>query len=352
MATLGLEEWILWCKKLPKVELHAHLNGCIRPSTLCELANSSSDSVDGDDAIIMDLIRSLGTVDNEKSLKQLLQRGFKLFDMIHKVTHTLESIERITIETIEDCAADNVKYLEIRTTPRHIPDTPMTKRSYVETVLSAIKNTSPKHDIIVGLLLSINRKESSEEAMETVKLAIEYSDKGVCGIDLSGNPTVGKFSTFIPALSHAKKSGMKTTIHFAEVYNPDESKEMLDFKPDRLGHVCYLNDELRTHVLNSNIPIEICLSSNVLTKSVSGYHSHHFKEYFAAKHPLSLCTDDYGIMSTSLSREFGLAAQHFKLSFSDMKDITLSSIDHTFADESTKKKLREKFIVLCQDITR
>jgi adenosine deaminase len=89
---------------------------------------------------------------------------------------------------IEDFANENVVYLEIRTTPRVVPGQ-MTKRSYVETVLDAINN-HPHKNITVKLLLSINRGETNEQAMETVNLAIEYKNSGVVGIDLSGNPSV------------------------------------------------------------------------------------------------------------------------------------------------------------------
>lgn len=339
-----LDAWVTWCSELPKVELHAHLNGCVRPSTLCELAIDDDKLGKGSDDVIMSNINKLGKSENS------LQLGFQLFDMIHKVTNTLDIIARITRETIEDCAIDNVKYLELRTTPRNISNTTMNKRSYIETVLSVIQNTSKQHDVVVGLLLSINRNESSDEAMNTVNLAIEYCNKGVCGIDLSGNPHVGDFSTFRPALEHAKKNGLKTTLHFAEVYKPSESKAMLDFRPDRLGHVCYIDEELKKQVLSSGIPIEICLTSNVLTKSVSGYNTHHFKDFFDLKHPVSLCTDDYGIMSTTLSREYGLAAQHFKLSYTDIKTLVLSSIEQCFADASVKTLLREKVLLFFNNL--
>ena len=123
---------------------------------------------------------------------------------------------------IEDFANESVIYLEIRTTPREILGQ-MTKRSYVETVLDAI-NTSPLKTITVKLLLSINRSETSEQALETAKLAVEFKDKGVVGIDLSGNPTVGDYSTFVSALELAKSNGLKRSIHVAEVNNPQETR--------------------------------------------------------------------------------------------------------------------------------
>jgi len=331
-----LEGWEAWCSMIPKVELHAHLNGCIRPSTLCELATAQFGSTEHATMIMshIDLISR-----NEASLAL----GFKLFDMIYQVTNTLEIIARITRETIEDCAKDNVKYLELRTTPRAIPSTPMTKRTYIETVLSTIQNVTLKHDITVGLIISINRNETSEAAMETVQLAVEYKSQGIVGIDLSGNPTVGDFETFVPALEYARNNGLKLTIHFAEVYKPAESKAMLDFLPNRLGHACYLNPDLHRLILESKIPIEICLTSNVITKSVSEYKTHHFQQFFASGHPISICTDDYGIFSTTLSREYALIAWHFKLTIKDIFTLVLSTVDQIFTEsEILRKQIRDK----------
>jgi len=332
-----LEDCVSWCKKLPKVELHAHLNGSIRTSTWKELAIAKL----GHDATMH--------VDDEAA-RSSIENCFRVFDLIYKVTTSLDVIARITREMIEDWSADNVKYLEIRTTPRAIPGTPMNKRSYIETVLSTIKEVAPKHDIVVGLIVSINRGENSDEAMETAKLALEFHSKGVVGLDLCGNPKIGHFNTFLPVLQFAKANGLKITLHFAEVYNPEESKGMLHFKPDRLSHACYLDGQIKELLQQSGIPIEMCITSNIVTHSVKTYCEHHFHEFMRRNHPLALNTDDAGVMSTTLSREYGVAAYHFNLSREDVFSMVLSSINCIFSDDSVKTSLRHKFSDIIQHL--
>jgi adenosine deaminase len=148
---------------------------------------------------------------NDRSLVEV----FKLFDLIHKLTTDHKTVTRITREVVEDFALENVVYLELRTTPKRSDSIGMSKRSYMEAVIQGLRSVSEvdidfvtasdsqklhnagdgigRKKIYVRLLLSIDRRETTESAMETVKLALEMRDVGVVGIDLSGNPLVGEW---------------------------------------------------------------------------------------------------------------------------------------------------------------
>jgi len=217
----------IWCKSMPKIELHAHLNGSIRSSTILELAKIKLPDKD---------IKPLLFPQNDK---QTIKEVFSLFSIVVSLTNNLETIKRITIEMIEDFAEENVKYLEIRTTPKNDPSSGFTKKDYVEAVLESINKCSERGlDIKVALLLSIARFETPDDANETVDIAKDYMKKGVVGIDFSGNPLIDTFNQFIPAILNARKYGLKLALHYAESSNYTESKEILKIKPDRLGHGC------------------------------------------------------------------------------------------------------------------
>nr|GEY67202.1 adenosine deaminase-like protein [Tanacetum cinerariifolium] len=145
---------------------------------------------------------------NDRSLREV----FKLFDLIHIVTTDHKAITRITKGVVEDFAAENVVYLELRTTPKRNDSIGMSKRTYIEAVLEGLSSvssssldislssndpkkcaTATEKKIYVRLLLSIDRRESTAAAMETVKLALEMKDMGIIGINLSGNPSVGEW---------------------------------------------------------------------------------------------------------------------------------------------------------------
>ncbi|MBA0748157.1 hypothetical protein Gogos_005005 [Gossypium gossypioides] len=346
-------EELEWCVSVPKVELHAHLNGSVRNSTLFELAR-----VLGDKGVIVFSDVENVIMKDDRTLHEV----FKLFDLIHILTTDHSTVTRITKEVIEDFAAENVVYLELRTTPKRNDSIGMSKRSYMDAVMEGLRavssvdvdyspaglktntfNGSTRQKMYVRFLLSIDRRESTEAAMETVKLALEMRDLGVVGIDLSGNPIVGNWSTFLPALKFAKEQGLYITLHCGEVPNQEEIKAMIDFLPHRIGHACCFDEENWRKLKSAKIPVEICLTSNIRTETISSIDIHHFVDLYKAKHPLVLCTDDSGVFSTSLSREYNLASSSFGLGKTEMFQLAEIAINFIFADDGVKTDLRATF---------
>ncbi|RDX68165.1 Adenosine deaminase-like protein [Mucuna pruriens] len=382
-----------WWVSMPKIELHAHLNGSIRDFTLLELARALGHKGVIDFSKVEHVI-----LKNDRSLSEV----FKLFDLIHIVTTDHSSITRITKEVVEDFASENVVYLELRTTPKKNDSLGMSKRSYMEAVLEGLRavssvdvafvpdseepgnlsspllsdadnkyNGNNRKKIFVRLLLSIDRRETKEAAMETVSynakvfwaklslfvtafehftsllqvmLALEMRHFGVVGIDLSGNPAVGEWITYLPALKFAQEQGLYVTLHCGEVSNSKEIHDMLDLLPQRIGHACFFEEEHWRRLKSSNIPVEICLTSNIRTLSVPTIDAHHFVDLYNAKHPLVLCTDDSGVFSTSLSNEYKIAASSFGLGRKELFELSKNAIEFIFADNVVKEDLRKTFI--------
>ncbi|CAA2992457.1 adenosine deaminase [Olea europaea subsp. europaea] len=306
---------------------------------------------------------------SDRSLREV----FKMFDLIHVVTTDHKTVTRITKEVIEDFASENVVYLELRTTPKRNDSKGMSKRSYMEAVLEGVRavtmvevdlshelfaetpavneryNTGRKK-IFVRFLLSIDRRETTEAAMETVNLALEMSRFGVVGIDLSGNPFIGEWSTFLPALEFAKMQGLPITLHCGEVPNPEEIHAMLDFLPRRIGHACCFEDEEWETLKKSKIPVEICLTSNIKTESISSVDVHHFAELYKSNHPLILCTDDVGVFCTSLSAEYALASSTFGIGKREMFQLARKAIEFVFVEDEVKQKLEEIFASAAREL--
>ncbi|KAG5234631.1 adenosine/AMP deaminase family protein [Salix suchowensis] len=257
-----------WWVSMPKIELHAHLNGSIRDSTLLELARVLGEK----GAIVF------------SDVEHVIMKIFKLFDLIHILTTDHKTVTRITKEVVEDFASENVVYLELRTTPKKNDSIGMSKQSYMEAVIEGLRavtavdidfvphkiNTQDSLNSIamnyacdgtrrkktyVRLLLSIDRRETTEAAIETVKLALEMRGLGVVGIDLSGNPDVGEWNTFLPALKFAQEQGLYITLHCGEVPNRREVQPMLDFLPQRIGHAIFFEEEEWRQLKSSKIPV-------------------------------------------------------------------------------------------------
>ncbi|XP_048732509.1 adenosine deaminase-like protein isoform X5 [Ostrea edulis] len=301
-----------FCKILPKVELHAHINGSVSEDTIQKLLTKKQN------------------LDHQFSFKKgstaTLKQCFEKFRMIHQLTDNVDSVYQVTYDVIHEFNDDNVKYLELRTTPRAVTDTGMTQELYVEAVLRAIQDCESEDlDIRVRLLLAIDRRNGVQRGWETVRLAqklgTSYGDI-IVGIDLSGDPNV-------PA--------------------PVETMDLLSLPPDRIGHGTCLHPEAAGRqefvdtVLARKTPLELCLTSNLIGQTVPNLDNHQFKFWYEKKHPCIICTDDKGVFSTSLSEEYQLAATTFDLTPSDLWRLSEDSIKHAFCEEKVKEKLREKW---------
>lgn len=275
--------------ELPKVELHAHLNGSISSHTMKKLIAQKPD---------LKIHNQMTVIDKGK--KRTLEECFQMFQTVHQLTSSPEDILMVTKDVIKEFADDGVKYLELRSTPRRENATGMTKKTYVESILEGIKQSKQENlDIDVRYLIAVDRRGGPLVAKETVKLAEEFflSTEGiVLGLDLSGDPTVGQAKDFMEPLLEAKKAGLKLALHLSEI--PNQKKEtqiLLDLLPDRIGHGTFLNSgergslDLVDFVRQHRIPLELCLTSNVKSQTVPSYDQHHFGFWYSIAHPSVIC---------------------------------------------------------------
>ncbi|KAF5297888.1 hypothetical protein FQA39_LY11873 [Lamprigera yunnana] len=321
---------IEFCQKLPKIELHAHLNGSLSQDTLTLLKTP------------FEHIEKYKLLTRLNCNEEKLNLGFTLFQIAHDATNTVETTYLATKHVIEEFYKDNVVYLELRTTPR--VEENMSKREYVETIIKAISDQS---FITVKLLLSINRSHALEEIQETMGLILEMYNiypHIIKGVDFSGNPNLGTFPEQL--FIKAREAGLKITLHCAEVVNNEEVYQMLKFKPDRIGHGTFINP--RYGGCNKNwqlycsnkIPLECCLTSNVLCNTVKSYAEHHMQEWMKNNLPFTINTDDKGVFDTTLSNEYFYAAKYLNMSKESMFNCSIVAINSSFADEEEKLKLK------------
>ncbi|XP_063955650.1 adenosine deaminase-like protein [Lytechinus pictus] len=208
-----------YCQKLPKIELHAHINGSISPSTLEKLAGNSLSSSDKNIKETFNEIHRWRTL-VERRERQTLSGCFQTFKLIHKLAKDVKAVSMVTSDVIKEFASDGVKYVELRSTPRDDPANGLTKKLYIDAVLNGIEKCErDRIDTIVKFLPSIDRRMCLEDAGEVVNLALEYhssTDKCV-GLDLSGDPKYGDVKALVPLLQRARNHGLKLAIHTAEV---------------------------------------------------------------------------------------------------------------------------------------
>lgn len=322
-----------FCLNIPKIELHAHLNGCIRTTTFRDLLPDNNDKI---------LLDKLNQNDLTGDTHQRMMNVFKKFALLRSCVNDLETIRRITRETLEDFHADNVIYAELRTRPRSFDDQRTSSSLYVEAILETMKSFESR--ISSRLILSIDRTQTIEQAMETLKLAEQYRPF-VVGLDFSGDPNVKSFEKFRPIFDLAKQISLPTTIHIGELPDDEclkENDKIIDFHPNRLGHFNFRTVEQENRVIREKIPLEICPSSNMLTMNLSDLSQHHFNIFYAQRNPLSICTDDSGLMNCSLSSEVFNVGQTFGLSKNDIYQSLIRTCELIF-DQNQIDACRKHF---------
>nr|XP_019838797.1 PREDICTED: adenosine deaminase-like protein [Bos indicus] len=298
--------------KLPKVELHAHLNGSISSNTIRKLIAKKPDLKIHDQMTMID-----------KGEKRTLEECLQMFQIIHLLTTTPEDVLMVTKDVIKEFADDGVKYLELRSTPRGEDATGMTKKTYVESILEGIKQS---------------KEENVDIDVRSHILILTFIFKA------------GQAKDFLEPLLEAKKSGLKLALHLSEIPNQKtETQVLLNLFPDRIGHGTFLSSseegspDLVDFVRQHQIPLELCLTSNVKSQTVPAYDQHHFGFWYSVAHPAVICTDDKGVFATRLSQEYQLVAETFHLTQSQVWDLSYESISYIFASDSTKADLRKKW---------
>ena len=195
-----------------------------------------------------------------------------------------------TKDVIGDFYKDNCCYLELRTTPKN--DGSMSPSEYFETICTAVDKMSHEcgENMIVKLIVSIDRRRSVEEASVAIRLAEEFKNH-IVGIDLSGDPRVGDARDFIPILRKAQLGGWRLALHLGEVEGHQCETEMIlqEVKPDRIGHGTFIKGSLADFVRKERIPLEICQTSNLSGQTAVSYKDHHVQDWYKMGHPLSIC---------------------------------------------------------------
>jgi len=302
---------ITFLQNLPKAELHAHLNGCIPIATLQEIAKERLISQSSTDPSVSDAVKAgIERLQSGFELNEL-NDFFGLFPAIYALTsnpqalgHAARAVLRQFLDPTPEGPAQ-AAYMELRSTPRETPA--MTRLQYIQTVLDEVEQYPPER---AALIVSVDRRMTPEIARECVECAIKLRNEGrrVVAIDLCGDPLAGDMSAIEQYFRQAREVGLGVTLHIAETKDNtlEDTLQLLSFKPDRLGHATFLKETEQSFVRDSKICVEICLSSNLLCKTVETIEDHHIRHYLKYDHPVCVCTDDTLPFKNTLVGEYAL----------------------------------------------
>ena len=331
---------VLTIEAMPKVELHRHLEGSLRVSTLIDIARQHSITVP------TSLMRLSTLVQVQREEPYNFENFLAKFNTLRLFYRSPEVIHRVTTEAIEDAAKDNVKYLELRFTPVALSRAErFPLADVVDWVCESAREASKKFNIVVRLIPSVNRHESPELAEQVAWLSAGRLEKGIAGLDLAGNEAQFPAEPFIGIFREAKQSGLKVAVHAGEWGGPENVRQAIEqFDADRIGHgVRVMEDEYTvTLAKDRQTCFEVCITSNYQTGAVKELSGHPLKKMIDAGLNVTLNTDDPSISQITLSNEYKIATENLGLPIGTLRDCILAAARSSFLQEPEKQKLVEQ----------
>jgi len=330
----------LTIEAMPKVDLHRHLEGSLRVSTLIDIARQHSITVP------TSLMRLSTLVQVQREEPYNFENFLAKFNTLRLFYRSPEVIHRVTTEAIEDAAKDKIKYMELRFTPVALSRAErFPLADVVDWVCESAREASKKFNISVRLIPSVNRHESPELAEQVAWLSAGRMEKGIAGLDLAGNEAQFPAEPFIGIFREAKQSGLKVAVHAGEWGGPENVRQAIEqFDADRIGHgVRVMEDEYTvTLAKDRQTCFEVCITSNYQTGAVKELSEHPLKKMIAAGLNVTLNTDDPSISQITLSNEYKVANENLGLPMETIRDCVLAAARSSFLQESEKKTLVEQ----------
>ena len=326
-------------EKLPKAEIHSHLELVLRKSTIQELAPQfgielSSDQDYYDRFVIAEPMGDLGSVLN------------KFLDT-QKLLASEEILERIAYEACEDAfKISNTRILELRYAPTFIRQghEHMSFQGLHEAIVRGVKKAEAEFEMAVGLICIIQRILPVKDAEEVTQFAIDNKDTFV-GLDLADNEVGFDSKPFSPFFLKAKAAGLGITVHSGEANVPNAPRYVREaiehLGAQRIGHGVQIFRDLETmeYVKSLGIPLELCPTSNWLTNAVASKESHPFRKLYEFGLKTTINTDDGGIFNVDLNHEYHLLKDLHGLSIEDLQTCAQLAAESSFIPKEKRQRV-------------
>jgi adenosine deaminase len=313
-------------RRLPKAELHCHLDGSVRPATLIELGREYKKPMPSNDA---ESLAEYMRVDDARHLEDYLAR----FDVTLSVMQTAEALERIAYELAIDAAQDGVRYIEVRYAPVLNVREGLSLEEAVEAPLRGLERAERDGGAMARVIVTGLRHMTPEVSMELAKLAVAFKNRGVVGFDLAGGEFGNPASLHAGAFAYARQHDLACTCHAGEGADASYVRDAVHAcGADRIGHATRLfeDESLTQYVNDRRIALEICLTSNVQTRAVESYEEHPLRRYFDRGMNVVLNTDNRLMSGTTLTDEYLHAATTLGFSFTELSEIAINGFASAF----------------------
>lgn len=332
---------------LPKAVLHDHLDGSLRVSTILELADEHG--YGGLPATGAEALENWFDQGRSGSLESYLES----FTHTIMVMQTEAAIERVAYESVVDLAADGVIYAEIRFAPSLNTVGGLSRHQAISAALTGLKRGENATGISTGLIVDAMRNDT--DADEVVAVAIDFADEGVVGFDLAGPEDGFPPDLHRDACLRAVRHLRGVTIHAGEADGPDSIRRALDLcGAQRIGHGIHIVEDCRVvdgeivdvgllagRILENQVPLEICVTSNLHTHGWLP-EQHPIGMLYRAGFAVTLNTDNRLMSATSMSEEFALVADHHGFTQADLRNVTENTLRAAFVSSDEVQRLLDR----------
>ena len=332
---------LAYLEKLPKTDLHCHLDGSVRIETILDLAAQQKVKLPFEDADR--LFRHIYAGDVCASLEDYL----KAFEVTLSVLQTEEALYRAAYELAEDSAKENVRYIEVRYSPMLHTSRGLRLAEIVEAVIQGLRQGEHDFGVRSGVILCGIRSISPVASMRMAELCVAFKNRGVIGFDLAGSELNFPAKDHQQAFQLILDNNVNCTAHAGEAFGPESIAQAIHYcGAHRIGHGTRLreNGDLLNYVNDHRIPLEICLSSNIQTKAALDLASHPLPFFYSYGLRITINTDNRLVTDTTVSKELLLVHETYGLELSDLKELIIDGWKSTFLPYREKADMLKRIV--------
>jgi adenosine deaminase len=332
MGSLTLD----FIERLPKTDLHCHLDGSLRLDTVIDLARKQGVKLPTFDR--GELWKLLFAGDQVTSLDDYL----RAFDITLSVMQTEDALERCSYELAEDAHRENVRYIEVRYSPLLHIRNGLRPAQVVEAVLRGLRNAKREFGIRYGVILCAIRSLGPESSLRIAELCIAFKNRGVVGFDLAGSEINNPAKLHRQAFQLVVDNNINCTAHAGESFGPDSVHQAIHkCGAHRIGHGTRLveSGDLLNYVNDHRIPLEVCPSSNLQTRAATSWDTHPVDFFVDYGLRVTINTDNRLMSDTNVTKELHLCHRHYGWSLQTIKEIIIAGFKSAFMPYREKADL-------------
>jgi len=312
-------------EKLPKIDLHCHLDGSISLNCIKNLLQRDVK------------VSELQVSDDCKSLAEYLDK----FDLPLQALQTKSGLQQAGYDFLTEAAKENIKYIEVRFAPMLSVNEQLTCETVIQSVLEGLNEAKKVTGVDYQVITCAMRHHSFEQNMEMIKKARTFLNEGVCAADLAGNEAAFPMIQFKQLFEETYKLGMPFTIHAGECGSIENILDAVLLKSKRIGHGIALRGNKKAMEIckNKRVGIEMCPISNLQTKAVQGKEYYPMKEFLKEGLLVTINTDNRIVSNTTITREIEFVQNNYGITDDEIVQMMKNAVYVSFTKDDFKEKL-------------